>query len=392
MKSFLLLLFVFPLAFAQSGDVTLEDKIYNSIDYFVASPNKENLEKLEALEKSFHPKTKSEFLAWVILKCNKAYYENQFGLTTKAIATYEKAWQLFQNHQLKNYDITEYCLKPLGNLYTVVGDYDNAENTIKQYFFIANIENNQSQKTAAVLNLSNVYQSSGKNDQAIILLEKTIKTEPLSAVQKGILSNNLGANYMMASNFGQAKKHLITSISLLQNNATEIHTVSNANRNLALIYNREHNFKTANHHFEVAKKLFFKAKNQEPRKIARWYYDEASLFFEQGKLTEATTSLKQVFKILIPNYATQKQLLPNQNLLYAETVLIDALDLQGQVLSEQKQFKKHWNATLYLFMWKNCFNRCWFMKILKSSPKSETGTAQKNASLFTTAYIKRKRK
>ncbi len=340
MKPFLLLLLVVQFTFAQSGDIALEEKIYSSIDAFVANPNTESLKKLESIEKSFHPKTNPEFLALVILKCNKGYYQNQFGFTTKAISSYEKAWQLFQNHQLKNYDITEYCLKPLGNLYTIVGDYDNAENTIKQYFFIANIENNPSQKTAAVLNLSNVYQSFGKNDQAIVLLEKTIKTEPLTAVQKGILSNNLGANYMMASNFGQAKKHLSTSIALLQNNPSETHTVSNANRNLALIYNREHDFKTANHYFETAKKWFFKTQNQEPRKSARLYYDEASLFFEQRKLTEATTSIEKVFKILIPNYVTQKQLLPKQNSLYAETAFIDALDLQGHIFSEQKQLKK----------------------------------------------------
>lgn len=340
MNRFLLLLLVVQFTFAQSGSHSLEDKIYQSVDEFIAHPNIESLKKLETNEKAFHPKTKPEFLALVILECNKAYYENQFGFTTKAISTYEKAWQLFQNHQLKNYDITESCLKPLGNLYTIVGDYDNAENTIKQYFFIANIDNNQLQKTAAVLNLSNVYQSSGKNDQAIILLEKTIKAERLTAVQKGVLLNNLATNYMIAANFGQAKKHLITSIDLLQNSPTEVQTISNANMNLALLYNREHDFKVANFYFEKAKKLFFKTKNQEPRKVAQLYYDEALLHHEQGKLAEVTNSIKQIFKVLIPNYPVQKKLLPNQNTLYAEIVLIDALDLQAQVFSEQNQLKK----------------------------------------------------
>jgi CHAT domain-containing protein/tetratricopeptide (TPR) repeat protein len=349
MKSFLLLILIAQFTFAQGESRSLEDKIYGTIDLFVSHPNIESLKKLEAAEKKIHPKTKPELLALVILKCNKAYYENQFGFTTKAISSYEKAWQLFQNHQLKNYDITEYCLKPLGNLYTIVRDYDNAENTIKQYFFIANAENNQPQKMAAVLNLSNVYQSSGKNDQAIFLLEKTLKTEKLSEDQKGILFNNLGANYMIDSNFGQAKKHLAASIDLLKNNQAEIHTVSNANRNLALIYNREHHFKIADFHFETAKKLFFKTKNQEARKIARLHYDEALLLFEQEKWGETTAAIKHIFKILIPNYSFQKKLLPNQNSLYAETVLIDALDLQAQVFSQQNQPKKALECYLLSF-------------------------------------------
>jgi hypothetical protein len=52
-------------------------------------------------------------LAYVVLNCNKAYYENQFGKTNQAISSYEKALEVFQN-KLTNYDIVEFCLKPLG--------------------------------------------------------------------------------------------------------------------------------------------------------------------------------------------------------------------------------------------------------------------------------------
>lgn len=338
-KILLFILFISQIGFTQIP-ATLEDKIYKAVDTFVAKPSQESLRQLEWAEKGFNPKTKPEILAFVILKCNKAYFENQLGLTGKAISSYEKAWQLFQKNKLKAYDITEYCLKPLGNLYTVIGDYDNAENTIKQYFFIANMEGNQQQKLAAILNLSNVYQSSGKNDLAITLLEKTIKTEKLSTVQKGILLNNLGTNYMVSGDFGQAKAKLKTSIDLLKNDKAETKTISNASRNLALLYSRERNFSMANPYFETAKKLFFESKNQEPRKTARLYYDEALLLFEQGKYASATQSITAVFKILIPDYVNQGKLLPNRNSLYAETVLIDALDLQGHLSSEQNEPEK----------------------------------------------------
>jgi hypothetical protein len=77
-------------------------------------------------------------------------HQNQFGQTKKATSSYEKkAWQLYEN-KLKEYDIIESCLKPLGNLYTIIGDYENAENTIKHYFYIANGENNHAQNFAAI--------------------------------------------------------------------------------------------------------------------------------------------------------------------------------------------------------------------------------------------------
>jgi hypothetical protein len=39
-------------------------------------------------------------LAYVVLNCNKAYYENQFGKTNQAISSYEKALEVFQKNKL----------------------------------------------------------------------------------------------------------------------------------------------------------------------------------------------------------------------------------------------------------------------------------------------------
>ena len=116
-----------------------EDITYDAIDYFVANPTLEGIKNLNTIEtlfwKSQDKKSKQELLSIVVLNCNKGYFENKFGKTNQAITSYEKAWKTYQNYQLTDYDIVEYCLKPLGNLYTIIGDYDNAENTIKQYFY-----------------------------------------------------------------------------------------------------------------------------------------------------------------------------------------------------------------------------------------------------------------
>ena len=169
LKKCLLFLFLTQISFSQS--LSLEDKIYNAIDTFIAKPTAENINNLNITEKEFwknqKPKTKDDLLAIVILNSNKAYYEKQFNQVQKAVSSYEKAWKTYKKYNLSNYDIIEYCLKPLGNLYTLLGDYDNAENTIKQYYYIATKEKNKQQQFAAVVNLSNVYQNSGKNDWAV---------------------------------------------------------------------------------------------------------------------------------------------------------------------------------------------------------------------------------
>ncbi|BFM43180.1 hypothetical protein CFS9_18210 [Flavobacterium sp. CFS9] len=332
-----------------------EDQIYTAIDIFIAHPSTKALQNLTDTEAVFwknpKSKTKGELLAIVVLNCNKAYYENQFGKTEKAIASYEKAWQIYQKNKLTDYDIIEYCLKPLGNLYTVLGDYDSAENTIKQYFFIVNTTpkypDAQKQKFAAVLNLSNVYQSSGKFNLAIDLLEQILKTEKLSNVQKGIALNNLGNNYLLSSTGNLIRPELYqrientfeSSVNYLKSEKNQSETLSNSYRNLAMLNRQRHQFEASNSYLAKAEKLLLETPQVQTRKIAKLYYEKALLLFDERKYAESTKQIKAVFKFLIPNYE-DSQALPNQNQLYAETVLIDALDLQAQLFLSQNQLKK----------------------------------------------------
>lgn len=331
-----------------------EDKIYNAVDSFTAHPSAKALQNLTNTEADFwrnpKPKTKDEFLAIVVLNCNKAYYENQFGQTQNAISSYEKAWQIYQKQKLSNYDIIEFCLKPLGNLYTVLGDYDSAENTIKQYFFIVNTSKNypdaQKQKFAAILNLSNVYQSSGKISLAIEVLENTLKTEQLSNSQKGILLNNLGNNYLLSSTgnlmrpeiYQSAKNAFDSAVKYLKDEKDQSETLSNSYRNLATLNRQREKYEIADSYLDKAEKLLLQTKNQQPRKLAKLYYEKALLLFDERKYDESIKPISAVFKVLIPNY-NSKDIFPNQNQLYAETVLMDAIDLQAEIL-QLKQPKK----------------------------------------------------
>ena len=305
-KLFCLLLLITLNTFGQNP-LTPEDKIYNAVDAYSANPTVDGLKNLETVDYNFwknpKPKSKSELLAIVVLNCNKAYYENKFGKTNKAISSYEKAWQVYQKQKLSGYDITEYCLKPLGNLYTIIGDYDNAENTIKQYYFIANSEKNHpeasGQKIAAILNLSNVYQNTGRINEAIDLLEKTIKIEKLSSIQKGILLNNLGNNYMISAKgflinpepFSKAETCFKTAIKLLKTEKNQSETLSNCYRNLASFNSHWQHFDKANEYFAMAKKIILETENQNKRTIAKLYYEEANLLYQQKKYPENAFAL-----------------------------------------------------------------------------------------------------
>ena len=133
-KLFFLLFFITSIVSSQ----TLEDQIYDAIDAFVANPSKSALTLLNSKENELSKQVKSsdEKLALVILNCNKGSFEMQNNFQKNAISSYEKAWKSYDSNKLSNYDIIEYCLKPLGTLYTKTGNYTLAENIIKKYIFI----------------------------------------------------------------------------------------------------------------------------------------------------------------------------------------------------------------------------------------------------------------
>lgn len=336
-KKIVLLFLLVQFAFSQSKKATLENKIYETVEVFVANPTIESLKKIEIAEKSFVPKSNAEKLALVILKCNVAFYQNQFGQTQKSISSYERAWQIYDQNKLSNYDIVESCLKPLGNLYTIVGDYDNAENTIKQYFYIASIDKNSKQKAAAILNLSNVYQNTGKIDEAIILLEKTIKTEKLSSTEKGKLLSNLGNNYFLSKNYKKAENAFELSVVELKKVDSQSEMLFNSYRNLASLYLESNPSKSINY-FEKAKVVFYKIENIEPRKKASFLLVEAKILYNQEKFQEAKKKISEVFQLLLPNYSAK--ILPSKNSLYAETILLDAFDLQATLFLAENQPQK----------------------------------------------------
>nr|WP_315194901.1 CHAT domain-containing protein [uncultured Flavobacterium sp.] len=338
-KSILLYLFTALSLYGQKHHQ--EDITYDAIDYFVASPSLEGIKNLNTVEtlfwKSQDKKTKEGLLSIVVLNCNKGYFENKFGRTNQAISSYEKAWKTYQAYQLTDYDIIEFCLKPLGNLYTIIGDYNNAENTIKHYYFIANAQKNESQKIAAILNLSIVYQNSGRITEAIDLIKKTIQSEKLTPTQKGLLLNNLGANYLLRSineDSFNAEMAFLKAIPLLKKDKTQAESLFNAYINLYRIKINVQK-KEALNYFAEAKTIFKNLPNQEPRKKAQFYLEEVILLLKHNNLTEAQTVLQRIFKTLISNYSKGKNILPKENSLYAETVLIDALDLQADLFIAQ---------------------------------------------------------
>lgn len=333
-KLFFLIFFITSISFSQ----TLEDQIYDSVDGFVANPNKKSLEVLNRKEKEFSTRVKSfdEQLALVILYCNKGSFEMKNNLEKNALTSYEKAWKLFDKNKLSNYDIVEYCLKPLGTLYTKSGNFTLAENIIKKYMFIAEKENNQATIISGYINLSIVYKSIGKHQTAIDLLQKVSKNKAISSVQNKRIKEELAVNCI------GLKKYENTNQLLQYFDEDEYQNLKT--KSFLSIQNNK--VDEAINYFEKAKTAFFKNKNFTAREVAKMYVDEASIyqFLKEDKKTKML--LSKALQTLLP--LEKKMALPEKNSLYAENTFLAIFDGMAELEINAQKKIDYYNLSFYV--------------------------------------------
>jgi len=322
-------------AFVQSQ--ALEDTIYSHLDQFIENPTHTTLKQLEEKETVFtkQVKTEVEFLALVVLNSNMGYYHRQFGNTQKAIKFYEKAWRNYQEKQLVGYDIIEFCLKPLGNLYTITGDFTSAESTIKNYLSFAKKQNNNSQKIAGIINLSVVYHNTGKHNTAIEFIKEGLKTPDISPDQKSALENNLATNLMALQQFEEAQTVLNQKENVdylnLRNSAQLAAQQGDFDKALSILEEAESN---------LNKNIPF------ARDLARFYVEKASILAHKKEPQKAFENYQKALQFLVPNNSPSA--IPNKEMLYAENTFLSIFDGLANLQGNQMDALNYYDLSFYV--------------------------------------------
>jgi hypothetical protein len=111
----------------------LSEFIYVHLDEFANNPSAEKLAIFETVSANLwrNPINERENTAKLYFHINYAYYLKQYGFIGQSIIQYEEAYAFYVKNKLKKFDIIEFCLKPLANNYTRLGDADRAKDIIK---------------------------------------------------------------------------------------------------------------------------------------------------------------------------------------------------------------------------------------------------------------------
>ena len=315
---FIFLLFIGN-AFGQQNPV---DIIYSNLDNYLEQPNLYNLEKLQTSIKDNSISGKEVQLARTIAYCNIGFVAAKAGDLRSAIDFYEQAKQLYFFKELSNYDIIEYCLKPLGNLYIKTQAFSEAENTIKHYILYAKKTGQGKQELGGILNLSVLYFNRGEFEKSKIILVQALEKEPWN----NELKLNLASAYFGLNQKEQTKNLLKEILSNSKDNVP-------AYQLSAQVFLSDQEYSKAISSLHKALKALQNSSEVNVREEARLHLSLAETYLTSNEFSNSLLEIQEVYSHLIPSYK-ENQKIPFIEQLYAETTLMDALDLHATLLSQ----------------------------------------------------------
>jgi len=343
---------IFPiLGIAQKGDIDFEnivaslkkednfpEYIYIHLDKFSEKPSVENLSIFKNTLSSLwrNPTTEKEYTALLYLHINYGYYLKQYGFIYLSINHYEKAYSIYKNHQITNYNIIEFCLKPLANNYTRLGELDRAEDILKITIEKAQKENNKKQLIAGYSNLSTVFRTKGDYKTSINYLNVALKLADEEEIKSRIYSD-LAINFLFLDELQKTIKNIQLSNQL---NIKKNKAILTRNAiTLGSYYKKQQKFKTALFEFEKSLETAKSVFGKNNREVAKIYNQIAEVYQEQNQFKKALNSYQKSLQTLLPKYKP-KTIFENPltTYFYPENTLKDALDGRANVFIETNNY------------------------------------------------------
>jgi CHAT domain-containing protein len=153
----------------------LAEWLYVRIDYCNATPQRQAFLLTAQKQAWRQPKNMAEHVAWLTLLTSQGYNQLQMGDILQSINSYEDAYTYFRKYKVVQFDVVEYVLKPLGNNYTRLGDYERAIYIQQKTINSLDEKDNADNIASLYSNIAISYYNMGRYDAAEQGIAKGIK-------------------------------------------------------------------------------------------------------------------------------------------------------------------------------------------------------------------------
>jgi CHAT domain-containing protein len=318
------------LAVYQQKD-SLEAWIYARIDYTDKQPQERIgflMQTQQAAWRSY--RTYKERLAWFDLLALQGYYQLQTGNILHSINAYEKTLQFYESYPLPDVDIIEDVLKPLGNNYTRLADYNTALYIQQKTLLLAQKTNDAGLIASVYSNMAISARWKGDPGTAEDYCRYGLKNVSANTALHGLLLSTYASVLTDQARYDTARIACMQALKILnrhRKNETALYWYTGALQVAANIALQQQEFRPAENYAIQAGQLlqqgFPLSRQREKAKVQVLLGDIAS---RSGHAAASLTCYQQALVLLIPSFKLiPLSAIPPEEAIYSENTIADAL-------------------------------------------------------------------
>ena len=309
----------------------LAEWIYAQIQYPAVSPAAKAAQLKQVIASAWRaPASNDEIQAWLDLLINQGYTLLQSGDIISSTDAYQQAFEWGRQHASITDPglVLEYLLKPLGNNYTRLGDYEQALFIHRIALEFARELDNRQAMAATYSNLANTAANMGQLQQSLqYCREGALLADKRSATYGLLLSEQADACQQLQQ-FDAAKQSIQQSIRILRQQPASNQEAAHW---LFMAYQQAGDIYLATP--AIAAQYYQRAAAMPERKRALRKREQARLFLRMGKLQlslqeprKALAWLDSCAAVLLPGKSTRQI---STGDIYGEYTLLDLLFTAG---------------------------------------------------------------
>lgn len=284
------------------------------------------------------PQTTPEKVAWFYLLIFTGYYELQQGNILQSTDRYEQAYGVVKDSQIiEDAEILEYLIKPLGNNYTRLGDYERAFYIQKEGLKLATKMADTMQEAASLSNMSTTARWNDNVQEALNYVNQALQKVKQGTALQGLLYSTRAdilqekGNLILAQSDAQKAIHLFSG-EQLKTGSNNAYWYAGALVTAGDIARKENHLNQANVFYEKALQIFqLYFPQSRLREKMKLQLTLGKVRMAQNRFEKGLQHFDQALAGLLPSY-NRKKTWPSDSLLYAENTLLDALTGKAKLL------------------------------------------------------------
>ena len=266
------------------------------------------------------------------LLLNLAYWQERGNQFADAGKTYEEAIAIYPSDEPES-KLAQNAYRPLGNIYTRLGEYEKARFFLEKAFFLFQKEQSPGLIASVANDLSIAEEYSENQEAAFAWLKKGYAARP-EGKDLALLFAREADLFMINGQYSQALQKAKQAISILQKEDTDLarEYLAGCYEKIGAIYRELDIAAQAHHHFQLSEETFISVLySPYHRQISKLRIQRAELFQEEGNLSSSIAEYQRALQAVLPDFQPETiDELPERSSFYAENSISEALSGKGK--------------------------------------------------------------